>query len=130
MSILNRFVNLKISKKLFFGYSTVLLVTLAILTTGLMGLLNVQDKVDKNGHTTDLFNALSAVRLGRTNFQYTLDQKYLEQTNAATERMQATVAKMDTFTWTPEGKTALDNTTRAVNSYVETLAAFTKITFS
>ena len=126
MSILNRFVNLKISKKLFFGYSIVLLVTLAILTTGLMGLLNVQDKVEKNGHTTDLFNALSAVRLGRTNFQYTLDQKYLEQTNAATERMQATVAKMDTFTWTPEGKTALDNTTRAVNSYVETLAAFTK----
>lgn len=41
MKILNSFINLKVSKKLFFGFSAVLLITAAILTTGLFGLFNV-----------------------------------------------------------------------------------------
>lgn len=45
MGIINRFTNLKVSKKLFFGFSIVLLVTLAILVSGLLGLANIQDKV-------------------------------------------------------------------------------------
>ncbi len=125
MSIINRFVNLKISRKLFFGFSAVLLLTLAILSSGLFGLSNIQDKVDKNGLTTNLFNALSAVRLNRTNFQYTLDQKYLDQVNAATARMQETIDSLNTFSWTPEGKVALDSTAEAVNSYIATLVPFT-----
>ncbi len=126
MSIVNRFLNLKVSRKLFFGFAVVLLVTLAILSSGLLGLNNIKDKVDKNGLTTNLFNALSAVRLGRTNFQYTLDQTYLDQVNAATTRMQDTIAQLETYSWSPEGKTALDNTTAAVNSYIITLVPFTK----
>ncbi len=126
MGIINRFTNLKVSKKLFFGFSIVLLVTLAILVSGLLGLANIQDKVKKNGHTTDLFNALSEVRLGRTNFQYTLDQKYLDQINAATRRMQGIAADMDTLSWSQEGKKALDDTVNAVNSYVASLEPFTK----
>jgi len=126
MNIVNRFINLKVSKKLFFGFATVLLITLAILTTGLFGLLNIQDKVDKNGHTTDLFNALSAVRLNRTNYQYTLDQKYLDQVNAAIQRMQGSVSELEKFSWTPDGKARLDATANAMNSYVDTLSLFTK----
>lgn len=126
MSIINRFANLKVSKKLFFGFSTVLLVTVVILVSGLVGLASIQDKVEKNGHTTDLFNALSQVRLGRTNFQYTLDQKYLDQTNAATRRMQEIISSMKDYTWSAEGKTALENTANAVNSYIATLTPFTK----
>ncbi|WP_336285361.1 methyl-accepting chemotaxis protein [Citrobacter arsenatis] len=126
MGIINRFTNLKVSKKLFFGFSIVLLVTLAILVSGLLGLANIQDKVQKNGHTTDLFNALSEVRLGRTNFQYTLDQKFLDQINAATRRMQGIAADMDTLSWSLEGKKALDDTVNAVNSYVASLDPFTK----
>ncbi|MES3468221.1 MULTISPECIES: methyl-accepting chemotaxis protein [Citrobacter] len=126
MGIINRFTNLKVSKKLFFGFSIVLLVTLAILVSGLFGLANIQDKVRKNGHTTDLFNALSEVRLGRTNFQYTLDQKYLDQINAATKRMQGIAVEMDTLSWSQEGKKALDDTVNAVNSYVASLEPFTK----
>jgi len=126
MSIINRFANLKVSKKLFFGFSTVLLVTVVILVSGLVGLASIQDKVEKNGHTTDLFNALSQVRLGRTNFQYTLDQKYLDQTNAATRRMQEVISSMEDYAWSAEGKTALENTANAVNSYIATLTPFTK----
>ncbi|GEM_PF-54747 len=126
MTILNRFINLKISKKLFLGFAAVLLVTVAILTTGLLGLYNIQDKVDKNGHTSDLFNALSAVRLNRTNYQFTLDQKYLDQTNAATQRMQGTLAELEKYSWSPDGKTGLEATANAVNSYVDTLSQFTK----
>ncbi|MGX5053936.1 methyl-accepting chemotaxis protein [Enterobacter asburiae] len=126
MSIINHFANLKVRKKLFFGFSLVLLVTIVILISGLLGLSNIQDKVEKNGHTTDLFNALTQVRLGRTNFQYTLDQKYLDQTNAASQRMQSIVASMEKLSWSPEGKKALDDTANAVNSYVATLLPFTK----
>ncbi|KFA83822.1 methyl-accepting chemotaxis protein [Enterobacter sp. EGD-HP1] len=126
MSIINHFANLKVRNKLFLGFSLVLLVTIAILISGFLGLSNIQDKVDKNGHTADMFNALSQVRLGRTNFQYTLDQKYLEQTNAGTQRMQSIVASMEKLPWSPEGKKALDDTANAVNSYVATLLPFTK----
>ncbi|NIH42452.1 EAL domain-containing protein [Enterobacter asburiae] len=126
MSIINHFANLKVRKKLFFGFSLVLLVTIIILISGLLGLSNIQDKVEKNGHTTDLFNALTQVRLGRTNFQYTLDQKYLDQTNAASQRMQSIVASMEKLSWSPEGKKALDDTANAVNSDVATLLPFTK----
>ncbi|HDR2349921.1 TPA: HAMP domain-containing protein [Enterobacter asburiae] len=126
MSIINHFANLKVRKKLFFGFSVVLLVTIVILMSGLLGLNKIQDKVEKNGHTADLFNALSQVRLGRTNFQYTLDQKYLEQTNTGTQRMQSIIASMEKLPWSPEGKKALDDTANAVNSYVATLLPFTK----
>jgi len=126
MNIINHFVNLKVSRKLFFGFSVVLLVTLAILASGLLALNNIQDKVEKNGLTTNLFNALSSVRLGRANFQYTLDQQYLDQTNAATAQMQATIASLNTFSWSPEGKSALDNTASAVKSYIVTMTPFTK----
>ncbi|WP_313771637.1 methyl-accepting chemotaxis protein [Enterobacter mori] len=126
MSIINHFANLKVRKKLFFGFSLVLLVTIVILFSALLGISNIKDKVEKNGHTTDLFNALSQVRLGRTNFQYTLDQTYLEQTNAATQRMQSIVASMATLSWSPDGKKAVEDTANSVNSYVATLVPFTQ----
>ena len=126
MSIINRFMNFKVGRKLFFGFSVVLILTLVILASGLIGLSNIQDKVSKNGVATNLFNALAAVRLNRTSFQYTLDQKYLDQVNAATARMQDTIATLNTYSWTPDGKASLDNTAAAVNSYIETLVPFTK----
>ncbi len=126
MSIINRFMNLKVGRKLFLGFSVLLILTLAILASGLLGLNNIQDKVTKNGVTTNLFNALSTVRLNRTNFQYTLDQKYLDNVNAATARMQDILATLNTFSWTPDGKASLDSTAAAVNSYIETLVPFTR----
>jgi len=118
--------NLKVGRKLFLGFSVLLILTLAILSSGLLGLNNIQDKVTKNGVATNLFNALTAVRLNRTNFQYTLDQKYLDNVNAATAKMQDTLATLNTFSWTPDGKASLDSTAAAVNSYIETLVPFTK----
>ncbi|WP_302059022.1 methyl-accepting chemotaxis protein [Lelliottia amnigena] len=126
MSIMNRFVNLKVSKKLFFGFTTVLLVTVAILVSGLTGLVSVQDRVEKNGHTTNLFNALSTVRLNRFNYQYTLEQKYLDNTTAAAQQMQDIVKDLQSHSWTSDGQAMLDNTSNAVNSYIETLTPFTK----
>jgi len=126
MNIINHFVNLKVSRKLFFGFSVVLLVTLAILASGLLGLSNIQDKVDKNGLTTNLFNALSSVRLGRTNFQYTLDQQYLDQINTATGQIQRTLTSLKSYRWSPEGAAALDNTAAAMSGYLATLTPFTK----
>lgn len=125
MSIMNRFVNLKVRKKLFFGFTTVLLVTITILASGLTGLISVQDRVEKNGHTTNLFNALSAVRLNRFNYQYTFEQKYLDNTTAAAQQMQAIVKELQSHSWTSDGQAMLDTTASAVNSYIATLTPFT-----
>lgn len=126
MNLIQPFLNLKVGRKLLLGFSIVLFVTIAVLTSGMFGLNNIQDKVTKNELTTDLFNSLSSVRLGRTNFQYTLDQKYLDQTNTSARRMQDTINQLNTFNWSVEGKSALDKTASAVNDYVETLNLFTK----
>ncbi|MEH4625703.1 methyl-accepting chemotaxis protein [Phytobacter diazotrophicus] len=126
MNLIQPFLNLKVGRKLLLGFSIVLFVTIAVLTSGMFGLNNIQDKVTKNELSTDLFNSLSSVRLGRTNFQYTLDQKYLDQTNTSVRRMQDTINQLNTFTWSVEGKSALDKTAGAVNDYVETLNLFTK----
>lgn len=126
MSVMNSFGNLKVSRKLFFGFSTVLLVTLAILASGMIGINSIQDRVEKNEHTTGLFNALSAVRLARLNYGYTQDPKYLDQTNVAAQHMQEMIATLETYSWTPEGKVSVDNTDNAVKNYMASLTPFTK----
>jgi len=126
MSVMNSFGNLKVSKKLFFGFATVLLVTLAILTAGMLGINSIQDRVEKNEHTTGLFNALSAVRLARLNYGYTQDPKFLDQTNVAAQRMQEMIANLETFNWTPEGKVSVDTTDTAVKNYMASLTPFVK----
>ncbi|MDK9603333.1 methyl-accepting chemotaxis protein [Lelliottia wanjuensis] len=126
MSVMNSFGNLKVSRKLFFGFSTVLLVTLAILTSGMLGINSIQDRVEKNEHTTGLFNALSAVRLARLNYGYTQDPKFLDQTNVAAQRMQEMIATLETYNWTAEGKTSVDNTDNAVKNYMASLTPFVK----
>ncbi|MDK9358581.1 methyl-accepting chemotaxis protein [Lelliottia sp. V106_10] len=126
MSVMNSFGNLKVSRKLFFGFATVLLVTLAILTAGMLGINSIQDRVEKNEHTTGLFNALSAVRLARLNYGYTQDPKFLDQTNVAAQRMQEMIATLETYNWTAEGKTSVDNTDNAVKNYMASLTPFVK----
>ncbi|HEY4436013.1 MAG TPA: methyl-accepting chemotaxis protein [Lelliottia sp.] len=126
MSVMNSFGNLKVSRKLFFGFATVLLVTLAILTAGMLGINSIQDRVEKNEHTTGLFNALSAVRLARLNYGYTQDPKFLDQTNVAAQRMQEMIATLETYNWTPEGKISVDNTDNAVKNYMASLTPFVK----
>ena len=126
MSVITRFQNLKVSRKLFFGFSIVLAVTLAILVSGLLGLVSIQDRVEKNGHTTELFNALSSVRLARLNYLYTLDPKYLEQTNTAAQHMQEMIARLENYSWTADGKASVDNTDAAIKDYMASLTPFMK----
>jgi methyl-accepting chemotaxis protein-2 (aspartate sensor receptor) len=126
MSIVNRFQNIPVRRKLFLGFSIVPLVAVAILASGLLGLSNIEDKVAKNGLTNQLFSALTSVRLSRTNFQFTFEPKYLDQTRAATARMRETIAALETYGWSPEGKAALDNTSASVKSYIEDLVPFTQ----
>jgi len=124
MNIINYFLNLKISKKLALGFAAIILVTLAILLSGMISLNNIQDKATKNESTTELFNALAAMRLNRASFQYTLDKNFLEQTLVAVQRTQNTVARLQTFNWSPQGEVALDLTAKSVEAYVNTLTPF------
>ncbi|MDR9890844.1 methyl-accepting chemotaxis protein [Pseudenterobacter timonensis] len=126
MSTVDRFLNLKVSRKLFIGFAIVLSITLGILASGLYGFSSIHDKVAKNGLATNLFNELSAVRLGRTNYQYTLEQRYLDQTNAATRALKETVNQMEELSWTPDGKAALEESLRAIDNYIAALTPFTR----
>ena len=124
MNIINYFLNLKISKKLALGFSAIILVTLSILLSGMISLNNIQDKVTKNESTTELFNALAAMRLNRASFQYTLDNHFLEQTMVAVRRTQNTVTRLQTFNWSAGGKIALEQTAKSVEAYVDILTPF------
>ncbi|WP_271267813.1 methyl-accepting chemotaxis protein [Silvania confinis] len=118
MNITSFFANLKINKKLFFGFATVLLFSIAILSAGLLGLINIQDKVKKNGLVEDLSNSLAEMRTGRLNYQFTFDKKYLDQVKAATSHMQGSIARLEQFTWFDKNKAALERTATAINNYV------------
>ncbi|WP_368542565.1 methyl-accepting chemotaxis protein [Enterobacter soli] len=84
----------------------------------MLGLANIRDKVDKTGRVEDLASALTDMRTGRLNYQYTFDKKYLDQVRTATTHMQDTVAKLEQFTWLEKNKVALDRTAEAINHYV------------
>ncbi|NIF37137.1 HAMP domain-containing protein [Enterobacter sp. Tr-810] len=118
MNIIHLFSNLKIKKKLFLGFATVLLFAIAILSSGLLGLVDIQDKVDKNGLVEDLSNSLAEMRTGRLNYQFTFDKKYLDQVQSATSHMQAAIATLEQFTWFEKNKAALERTAAAIGDYV------------
>lgn len=118
MNIIHLFSNLKIKKKLFLGFATVLLFAIAILSSGLLGLVDIRDKVDKNGLVEDLSNSLAEMRTGRLNYQFTFDKKYLDQVQNATSHMQAAIATLEQFTWFEKNKAALERTATAIGDYV------------
>lgn len=118
MNIIHLFSNLKIKKKLFLGFATVLLFAIAILSSGLLGLVDIQDKVDKNGLVEDLSNSLAEMRTGRLNYQFTFDKKYLDQVQSATSHMQTAIATLEQFTWFEKNKAALERTATAIGDYV------------
>ncbi|MGK3226684.1 methyl-accepting chemotaxis protein [Enterobacter soli] len=118
MNIIHLFSNLKIKKKLFLGFATVLLFAIAILSSGLLGLVDIRDKVDKNGLVEDLSNSLAEMRTGRLNYQFTFDKKYLDQVQSATSHMQAAIATLEQFTWFEKNKAALERTATAIGDYV------------
>jgi len=126
MSLTNHFVNLKVSRKLFLGFSVILLVTLMILSSGLLGLNAIQDKATKSNLATNLYKSLSSIRVARTNFQYTMDQKYLDNINDGTGELLETLNLLHRFSWSVDGKAALNTTTAAVNDYIAALTPFNK----
>jgi methyl-accepting chemotaxis protein-2 (aspartate sensor receptor) len=126
MILFNYFANLKISKKLFLGFTLVLLVTLAIVASGLLSLKNIEDKVNKSALSVDLVNQLTTARLGRTNYQFTNDTKDLEKTEQAIELMSKTINTLELLDWSPAGKKSLFDTEQLVNDFKDIMHPFIK----
>ena len=124
MRITQFFLNLKIGKKLFLGFGLIFLFIITILTFSVLGLINIQDKVDKSTVSSVLFTTLMDARLARTNYQYTLDEKYLEQGKEATGKMVNAVARLKEYSWSADGQNALNQTELAVNNYIDVRAQF------
>jgi len=124
MSIFNAFSNLKVSKKLYLGFAIVFLVTIIIVISAMIGLNDIQDKINKSAITSELNNDLTVARLSRTNYQYTYDLQYLEQNNHSLNGMMEQIAKLKKLKWSPQGLAALLKTESAVNNYMANTAPF------
>ena len=124
MSIFNAFSNLKVSKKLYLGFAIVFLVTIIIVISAMIGLNDIQDKINKSAISSELNNDLTVARLSRTNYQYTYDLQYLEQNNHSLNGMMEQIAKLKKFKWSPQGFAALQRTESAVNNYMANTAPF------
>ncbi|WP_255459296.1 methyl-accepting chemotaxis protein [Buttiauxella sp. A111] len=74
--------------------------------------------------STQLFNSLSAARLGRTNYQYTHNAKYLEQNKSALANMDTIVSQMKHLSWSNEGMQSLVVTEKAVKNYIAATRPF------
>ncbi|MGB7803389.1 methyl-accepting chemotaxis protein [Buttiauxella sp.] len=124
MSIINSFLNLKVSKKLFLGFAVVFIVTIVIVLTGMMGLRDVQDKISKSALTVELNKALTTARLTRTNYQYTHDVHYVEQNSKAINQMAEIVTQLKNYTWAADSMDAVLKTESAVKNYVLSTTPF------
>ncbi len=124
MNLLTFFSNLKVGKKLTLGFAVVMIVTLSVLTSGLLGLKSVEDKVTKMSLSADLFNALTEARLSRTNYQFTDDAKYIEQNGNALAKMDEIIANLKKMSWSEQGLQMLNTVDNTVINYINDTKPF------
>jgi methyl-accepting chemotaxis protein II, aspartate sensor receptor len=126
MKITSYFLNLKIGNKLTSGFVVIIVLMIAILLTSIVGLKNIQDKVQKGAISVDLINDLFDARLNRTLYQYTGDQKFQDKNGAAIDEMRVALGELKKFDWTAIGRTLLQRTTNAVDGYVADRVPFSQ----
>jgi methyl-accepting chemotaxis protein-2 (aspartate sensor receptor) len=63
MNIKYFFLNLKLNKKMLLGFSAMFIIMIAIMGSGLVGLRQIQDRVDKNAISIKLLDSLAAAKL-------------------------------------------------------------------
>ncbi len=124
MNLLNYFSNLKISAKLCVGFGLILLATLTIVASGLMSLSDIQDKVNKSGLSVDMVNNLTVARLGRTNYQFTGEKQYLQQTQEAITEAGKIIDELERLSWAPEGRQNLSDMENLVNDFKAAMLPF------
>ncbi|GAB7206180.1 hypothetical protein OS21_26730 [Dickeya oryzae] len=110
MSILGeKYDNLKVGTRLSLGFGVVLLLSLVVLISGLVGFRTIDDSNIKVQVTNELNAALAQARVLRTQFQFTHDYSVIEKNGVLVNKMGDILAQAKNLSW---DKNTLDDVER------------------
>ncbi|SUF55251.1 methyl-accepting chemotaxis protein [Salmonella enterica] len=114
MKIKYFFLNLKLNKKMFLGFFIMLIIMIAIMSSGLLGLSKIRDHVDKNAISIELLNNLSAAKLSRISYEFSGNPAFVKQNKSAMEALSHNLERLYQFQWSDNGLTLLDKSQEAL----------------
>ncbi|HGY3718292.1 TPA: methyl-accepting chemotaxis protein [Citrobacter gillenii] len=124
MKIKSFLLNLKFSRKMFFGFTVMIIIMVVIMLSGLLGFKNINERIEKNALSVELMNNLSAAKLSRVTYEYTEDDKYVNQNKLAMNNLSKILDKLYTYQWSESGVALLDKAQRDLKNYFTGRAAF------
>jgi Methyl-accepting chemotaxis protein len=124
MMLTHWFSNIKVSKKLFIGFALVTSIVLVVFISAIYGYKEISDKADKSALSVQLFNQLSESRAARLSYQFTLKPEFLEMNRKATAQMVEAVGKLQALSWTPQGRSSVNETETALKNYIAATTPF------
>ncbi|GAB7217653.1 methyl-accepting chemotaxis protein [Dickeya oryzae] len=100
MSILGeKYDNLKVGTRLSLGFGLVLLLSLVVLISGVIGFRTIDDSNTKVQVTNDLNATLAQARVLRTQFQFTHDYSVIEKNGVLVNKMGDILAQAKNLSW-------------------------------
>lgn len=117
MKLTALFVDLKVSRKLFLGFTVVFIIMLVVMVSAIIGLRNIQDRVYKSDLSADLINSLIDARLNRQTYEFTGDIEYLNKNTLAMKELANKIPIMRALSWGEEGDKKLVRIETALAHY-------------
>ncbi|WP_196209547.1 hypothetical protein [Citrobacter sp. Res13-Sevr-PEB04-36] len=101
-----------------------IIIMVVIMLSGLLGFKNINERIEKNALSVELMNNLSAAKLSRVTYEYTEDDKYVNQNKLAMNNLSKILDKLYTYQWSESGVALLDKAQRDLKNYFTGRAAF------
>ena len=118
-----RLADLRVGRKLAFGFGLVLLLTLAVMFTGIRGIDRMIDSSDQMVTVSELENAIKDARAQRLQFVSTGDLQHARNIEQLIDAMLAISDRLEADAHTAQGRTRLEQLRSEINAYRQSLAA-------
>jgi len=122
------FTRLKIGSKLTLGFALVIFVSSVIALLALRCFVSIQENSAKRDVTIQMVDTLAKARLNRTLFQYTRDKKFIEINGEAMNQLFSLRHRLDSFTWSAEGREQLSQLGSVLSQYQKKRQSFLEST--
>ncbi|WP_337010279.1 methyl-accepting chemotaxis protein [Pantoea sp. AS142] len=117
MGLTQRISNIRIGKKLGFGFIIVIAASLAITFMAFDCFRSIKDNSARRTITVEVVNALSKARLNRTLYQYTKDPKFATQNVVAQKELDDLYKHLNAFKWDDIGQQKVRLMGQLLNDY-------------
>ncbi|MCI4184413.1 methyl-accepting chemotaxis protein [Dickeya dianthicola] len=118
MNILGgKYENLKLGIKLSLGFGAVLLLSMIVLISGVIGFRAVADNNDKALIANQLNATLAQARMLRTQFQYTRDYSAIDKNNQLVNKMADIISQAKTLDWDKDTIDDVERIEQDLNAY-------------